>query len=546
MTGVQTCALPISTLRAGLCFKYDNDATTAHRFIETTGGGCAFLDYNNDGLLDIIAVQGGPAPGAAFRPRPHNVLYRNCGNGKFEDVTHAAGLDIDTGYGQGVAVADYDNDGWPDLLITSYGRVTLFHNNHGHFEDVTKSAGLSEKNGPHWATSAAWVDYDRDGKLDLFVCHYASWFPDVERPCLDAEQRPMYCMPTAYAGDTCALYHNNGNGAFTDVTKKAGLAGLEGRALGALWMDADSDGWPDLFVTNDMAPNWLLRNMHNGKFENSGVVAGVAYGPTGQPLSGMGIAAGDFRGTGLEDLFVVNFSNQPRSYFLNNGDSTFRWGSDWATVGGANQPFLAFGVETLDYDLDGHIDLVIGNGHISEAVDADGGSVTYKERQQLLHNRGNGQCEEDLAAAGDLSKPRITRGVAVGDYDNDGRPDILVSGPHSPLTLFHNEGGDGRHWVGFRLEGRRSNRDGIGARLLLSAGNQNQTRVARSGSSYCSHSDIRPLFGVGSAARIDRLEVEWPSGVRQHFRSLACDTYYHILEGGKCEPDRQLMSARPK
>ena len=528
------------SLDAGIRFQYDNDKSDAHRFIETTGGGCAFLDYDNDGLLDILAIQGGPAPGSATRQRPHHVLYRNRGDGTFEDVTAIAGLDKDTGYSQGVAAADYDNDGWTDLLITSYGGVTLYHNHFGHFEAVPGNGGLHEQGGPHWATSAAWIDYDRDGKLDLFICHYASWFPDIDRPCFDAEQRRIYCMPSTYAGDACALYHNNGNGTFTEVTSKAGLSNLQGRALGALAIDADGDGWPDLFVSNDMSPNWLLRNKHDGTFENIGVQAGVAYGPAGQPLSGMGVAAGDFRRLGMEDLFVVNFSGQPRSYFMNDGNGTFEWGSVWANLGDADQPFLAFSVEALDYDLDGNLDLVIGNGHINEAVDAARGSVQFRERQQLLHNRGAGRFDDDVASAGDLNVPRITRGLAVGDFDNDGRPDILVSGPGSPLTLFHNTGADGKHWIGFRLEGTRSNRDGLGTRVSLRAGGRLQTRVVRSGSSYCSHSDTRPLFGLGTSRAVDQMDVEWPSGLNQRFQSQAADRYYHVVEGGKCEAIRQI------
>ncbi len=537
---VITGAFQDVTQQAGLHFRYENGVTPERHFIETTGGGVAFLDYNCDGHLDIFAVQSGAEPGSSPQRRPPCVLYRNRGNGTFEDVTAQAGLAGDMGYGQGVAVADYDNDSWPDLLVTGYGGVHLWHNDHGHFTDVTAKAGLVQKGKPHWATSAVWLDCDRDGWLDLLVCHYASWFPNVDRPCLDQDGRPMYCVPTLYPCDTCVLYHNNGNGTFTDVTRKAGLADLQGRTLGAVSLDYDGDGWPDLYLTNDLAPNWLLHNRHNGTFEEVGVAAGVAMGPEGLPLSGMGVAVGDFAGTGRESLFAGNFSHQPRSYFLNNGDGTFRWASSWGGVGDATQPYLAFGVESLDYDLDGHLDLIVGNGHINDNVDLSGAGVTYREPQQLLHNGGDGRFTEDRENVGDLSRPRTTRGLAVGDYLNNGRAAVLVSGPGDPLGLYCNTGAKNRHWIGFRVQGTRSNRDGVGAQLTLWSGRNRQIRVVHSGSSYCSHSDIRPLFGLGTAGRVDRIEIAWPSGLHQQVSNLAADRYYLWTEGAECVPDPRL------
>jgi hypothetical protein len=528
------------TQSAGLRFQYDNDVTPARRFIETTGGGVAFLDYNCDGNLDIFAVQGGRVAGSRPPSLSRCALYRNRGDGTFEDVTIEAGLGVDMGYGQGVSVADYDNDSWPDLLVTGYGGVHLWHNNHGHFEDVTAKAGLVQKGRAHWATSAVWLDYDRDGWLDLLVCHYASWFPEADRRCFDQNDRPMYCVPTLYPGDNCVLYHNNHDGTFTDVTEKAGLGHLDGRTLSAVSLDYDGDGWPDIFLTNDLAPNWLLHNRRDGTFEEIGAALGVAGGPDGLPLSGMGIAVGDFTGTGDESLFVGNFSHQPRSYYRNNGDGTFRWASMWGGVGDAGQPYLAFGVESLDYDLDGHLDLVIGNGHINDSVDGAGTGVTYREPQQLLHNDGQGRFTEDRAFAGDLGHPRITRGLAVGDYRNDGRSAVLVSGPGDPLTLFRNTGATDRHWIGFRLQGKHCNRDGVGAKLTLWTALQKQTRCVHSGSSYCSHSDVRPLFGLGKATEADRLEIAWPSGTHQTIPRLPADRYYLLTEAEGCVPDPRL------
>lgn len=522
------------TARAGLAFRYDNDATPAHRFIETTGGGCAFLDADNDGLLDVFAVQGGPAPGGTARARPADALCRNQGDGTFRDVTREAGLDGDTGYAQGVAAADYDNDGWTDLLVTRYGGLELFHNRHGRFERVTRAAGLVESGEAHWCTSAAWGDYDRDGFLDLFVCHYASWFPDVDHPCFDEQRQRIYCAPTEYLGDTSELFHNNRDGTFRDVSGRSGIGALSGRALGAAWLDADADGWPDLFVANDMSANWLLRNNHDGTFRDAAAAVGVANGPAGLPLSGMGVAAADFDGDGQEDLFVANFSRQPRSYFRRQGPSIFQWFSARAGVGDANQPFLAFGVESLDYDLDGWPDLVVGNGHVNERVEGD---VTYRERQQLLRNRGDGRFEEDRAAAGDLDAPRVTRGLAVGDFDNDGHPDVLASGPAGGLALFRNDGFRDRHWIGFRLRGSTGNRDGVGARVTVTAGGRPRVRVARSGSSYASRGDPRCLFGLGALAGIDAVEVAWPDGRRTRHAGLAAGRYYLLDEEGGCAPE---------
>lgn len=528
--------------RAGLAFTYDNDASPERRFVETTGGGCAFLDINNDGSLDIFAVQGGPAPGSPPRPRPRNALYLNQGDGTFRDVTAATGLGVDTGYGQGVAAADYDNDGWTDLLVTSYGGLHLFRNRQGRFERVTRQAGLRRRGKPVWPTSAAWGDFNRDGFLDLFVCHYLSWSPDTEQPWFNRLGRRGYCVPLRYPSAVSALYRNNGNGTFTDVTIRSRLAEHSGRALGAVWTDFDGDDWPDLFVANDLAPNWLLRNLQDGTFEDHARVAGVESRPSGDPLAGMGVACADYNSDGWEDLVVTNFSGQPRSYYLTQGHGTFAWATEWAALGESGQPFLAFGVEQFDFDLDGDRDLVIGNGHLDPAVDELGVGVTYRERQQLFRNRGDGSFEEDRRAAGDLQRPRVTRGLAVGDYDNDGRPDCLISGPGTPVTLFRNQGTVERSWVGLRLEGRPSNRGGVGARVELWAGGRKQVQVVRSGSSYCSRSDPRLLFGLGSARRVDRVEVSWPNGARRRYGPLAAKRYYLLPESGDGIPDPQLAA----
>jgi hypothetical protein len=530
------------TREAGLNFVYDNDASPARRLIETTGGGCAFLDFDNDGLLDIFVVQGGPAPGSASRPRPTSALFRNTGSGKFVDFTRAARLDVDTGYGQGVAAADYDNDGWQDLLVTSYGELHLFHNKQGRFHEVTGAAGLMQKRQTQWFTSAAWGDYDADGLLDLAVCVYADWTPENNRNCTDNDDRPIYCVPTMYSEVTSLLYHNEGSGRFRDVSRSSGLASERGRALGALWTDFDGDGRQDLFLANDMSPNLLMHNRGKGKFVNVGYRACVALGPEGRPLSGMGVAAADFRSVSKEDLFVVNFSQQPRSYFRNDGGGCFSWGSHNAGLGNSEQPFLAFGVESLDYDRDGLPDLVVGNGHINDVLGDGIDGVSFRERQQLLRNLGDGRFEEDRRLAGDLEIPRVTRGLAVGDYDGDGRSDVMVVGPKSPLQLFRNQTCPSRHWVGFRTEGVKSNRDGIGSVVRVSFNGSTRQKVVRSGSSYCSRSDLRLVFGLGDSVSSVDVEVLWPSGVRTKSSALQPDRYYLVRENGQVSREPRVAT----
>ncbi len=519
------------TEAAGIRFQYDNDATPHKRYIETTGGGCAFLDFDNDGLLDIVLVQGGPAPGSPARSRPPHALYRNLGNGRFQDVAQEAGLAQDLGYAQGVCAADFDNDGWTDLLITTYGGPRLLKNHKGRFEEVTARAGLRLAGEPHWTLVAAWADYDRDGWLDLFVGNYVSWFPDIDRPCVDGEGRRIYCQPFYYAGDRSWLFRNRRDGTFEDVSAKAGLANLEGAAMGAVWTDIENDGWPDLFVAHDLRRNWLLHNLRGKGFAEVAWAAGVAAAPSGRPLSGMGVAAGDYFGSGREDLFVVNFSKQPRSLFKNDGGGMFHWFGPSAGVGDPNQLLLGWGCEALDYNLDGHLDIVVGNAHINDVIPDTPEGTGYRQRQQLLRNTGSGFVDDE-AAAGDLRKPRTMRGLAVGDYDNDGLADVLLSGPDTPAGLFRNVARPHGNWLGLRLQGVKSNRDGIGARVRLAAAGRTQFRLVRSGSSYCSSSDPRLLFGLANAVEAETVRVEWPSGQVDEVRNLAANRYYLLREGG--------------
>jgi hypothetical protein len=547
---------------AGLQWRFQNGATGRHLFIETTGGGVALFDADNDGWLDLFAVQGGPVPGAAGAARRfprRSVLYHSNRDGTFTDVTVRAGLAAPCGYGQGVAAADYDNDGRTDLYVTAYGGNHLFHNDGGgtrggpvHFTDVTRAAGVADRAAPMpWPLSAAWGDYDNDGRLDLFVCHYVRWSLRENRDCPQADGKLAYCRPQVYEGSHCRLYHNEGGGRFTDVTARSGVGRLTGKSMGAAWVDADEDGWPDLFVTNDTTPSFLLRNNRDGTFTDQGLLAGVAVGPSGEPLSGMGIGVADADGDGHADLAVVNFAGQPKTLYRGLGNGRFADLSYASNLAGSDLQFLGFGMEFLDYDLDGAPDLIYGNGHVLDNPEVLSNGATYAQSQQLFHNAsdrargGSVRFEEDRRSLGDLVHPRVTRGLAVGDVDNDGDPDVVLGAQNGPLQLFRNDGGDRSHWITFRLEGVRGNRDAIGARLSLRTLRLRQTGWVRGGSSYCSQSDRRVTFGLGSEREIRSLTVSWPGGSVQRFGRLPADRFYCLREGARPVPDPRQRAAQP-
>lgn len=527
--------------QSGLHWTYANGATGRHLMPESVGGGVAFFDYNNDGLLDIFALQSGPAPGATGTERnvpKKNVLYRNNGDGTFTDVTAGSGLEIIPGYGQGVSVADYDNDGWPDLYITAYGGNHLFRNNrNGTFIDVTESADVADKisfdhpSETPWPLSSAWGDYDNDGYLDLFVCHYCRWSLAINHDCKNAQGRSGYCRPQVYEPSHCSLYHNNGDGTFTDVSKKMGLDKLWGKSMSAAWLDYDDDGWMDLFVTNDTMPNFLLHNNRDGTFTNKATVTGVAFNEQGQASSGMGIGISDYDNDGRADIFVVNFSGDAKSVFHNIGHGLFEAASAQSGFSSTNLQFLGFGLECFDYDLDGWQDLIVGNGHVLEEADAHDDSSSYAQSQQLFHNNHNRTFTEDLHSLGDLVLPRVTRGLAVGDFDNDGDLDVLMVSQTGPLQLFRNDGGNQNHWLTLRLEGVKSNRDAVGAKVSLRTVHGPQTQWVRGGSSYCSHSDLRLTFGLGDQTAAENFEVRWPSGLTQKIGPLAANRFYWLREG---------------
>jgi hypothetical protein len=527
----------------GMDFTETNGADGSFKMIETTPGGCAFVDVDGDSWLDIVLIQSGATPGTPLvTKRPTCKLYRNQGDGTFRDTTQDAGLAFDQGYAQGVTVGDYDNDGAPDLFITAYDGCFLLHNDgHGRFRDISAKAGVSEKGRHRWATSAAFGDYDGDGHLDLIVLHYVPWTPQTDKTCTDTRGRKAYCSPEVYRTEAPALYHNNGDGTFTDVTAPMGLAGVHGRGLAVLWTDLDDDGKPDLLIANDLQPNMALKN-EGRRFREVGLTSGLAYGPDGETLSGMGLAAGDLDALGRECYAVTNFSGQPHTLYAPGSapglfeDVTYRSG-----IGQPSLPFLAFGIEFADLDRDGLKDIVIGNGHIDPNVADSTVGVTYKQPKLIFHNDGKLRFSRLTDGLGDAATPRVTRGLAVGDFDNDGRLDILANNHNDDAELLHNESRDTNHWAGFQLEGVSCNRDAAGATMTITAGGVRRFARCRLASSYASSSDKRLFFGLGTATAIKAIEVVWPDGKRQRVSGpLQADRYYWLRQGARPVPDPRL------
>jgi tetratricopeptide (TPR) repeat protein len=528
---------------AGLRFTYDNGETPEHPIPETLGGGVAVLDYDGDGWLDVYLVQGGPFPpcGPAFqaagghgrgaRVTPGDRLFRNRGDGTFADVTAAAGIErIGRGYAFGVTAGDYDGDGRPDLFITRFGAYVLLHNQgDGTFADVTERAGLG---GPRdWPTSAAFADLDADGDLDLYVCHYLAW--DAEHPTLcrnpDAPERHVSCLPLRFSACPDHLFRNDG-GRFVDVTAQAGIVDPDGRGLGVVAVDLDDDGRIDLYVANDMTANRFFHNRGNLRFEEIGHMAGVACNAEGCYQAGMGIACGDLDGDGRPDLAVTNFFGESTSFYRNLGQGMFTDATVAVGLKAASRFLLGFGITFLDVDNDGWLDLASANGYIHDLRP----KVPYAMPAQLLvGDRNGGLTDVSEQSGAPWGVPRIGRGLAVADLDNDGRMDLLLVAQNSPLAYFHNQTEAAGHFLTLRLEGTASNRDAIGARVTISAGAQRQTAWRLGGGSYASASDPRLHFGLGPARRIDEIEVRWPSGRVDRFHDLPSDAGYRIREGAE-------------
>jgi len=499
------------TGKAGIQFVHNSGAFGKKFLPETIGPGVAFIDYDNDGWPDIFLVNGTDWPGNAQKHTTPK-LYHNNHDGTFSDVTHKAGLDLEM-YGIGVAVGDYDNDGYDDLFITAYGQSRLFHNNgNGTFTDVTQKAGLAGVK--EFSTSAAWVDYDKDGRLDLVVANYVQWSPENDLYCTMDGKNKSYCTPESYKGTSVRLWHNNGNGTFSDVTQKAGLNDPTSKTLGIAVLDYDNDGWPDLLFSNDTQPNKLYHNNGNGTFTEKAVVAGVAFSEDGVARAGMGVDAFDYDRSGNTSLLITNFSNQMISLYHNEGRGLFVDEAPQSEVGRASLLTLGFGCFFFDYDLDGWPDIFVANGHIDPDIQKVQVNVKYAEMPHLFRNLGKGKFAEVTKSAGaEFASARVGRSAAYADLFNEGRLDILLSTNAGPTHLFRNVAkGNANHSLRIRLTGTKSNRDGIGALVRLTSSDGTQVQMLRSGSSFLAASELTLTFGLGQQSKADVLEILWPSG----------------------------------
>ena len=521
----------IPATASGITWRHVSGRSSESYLPETTGAGCAFLDYDNDGWMDIYLVNSGKCD--FFDPQPplRNALYRNNRDGTFTDVTLKAGV-AGGGYGMGAAVGDYDNDGFPDLYVTEYGRSILYHNNgDGTFTDVTEKAGVAA---PGWGSSAVWFDYDNDGRLDLFVCNFVEFEKSKNQFCgNELTHERYYCIPRIYPPSRSWLFHNNGDGTFTDVSEKSGIAKVIGKAWGVVATDINNDGWMDLFVSNDTMPNYLFLNNHHGGFTESGLDAGVAYSADGRARSGMGVDSGDFDGDGWEDLFVTNVDQEMYSLYRNNRNGTFDDVAAQNGIARTTRSMSGWGVKFFDYDNDGRLDLFIANGHPDDRIERHSSGVTYREPLLLFHNSGHGLQNVSSAAGPVFSEMLAARGMAIGDYNNDGASDVLIAINDGAPLLLKNNAAAGRHWLGLKLIGKTANRDAVGARVIWEAGGVRFSRLKTGGGSYLASHDPRMVLGLGDVKIVTRLEVHWPLpstrvGV---FKDILVDRYLTITEG---------------
>ena len=516
------------TSDAGIQFHHNSGAFGGKLLPETLGSGCAFLDYDADGWQDILLINAMDWPGHKRQPSTLK-LYRNNRNGTFTDVTRAAGLDVEM-YGMGVAVGDYNNDGFPDILVTCVGQNRLFKNTgKGTFLDVTQKSGLGGRQA--MSTSALWFDFDRDGLLDLFVCNYVRWSPEHDVFCSLDGKHKSYCTPEAYRGETCWLFHNKGNGVFEDITAKSGVFDSSSKSLGVAMLDYDQDGWPDLLVANDTQPNKLYRNLHNGTFKDVGMEAGLALSAEGKARAGMGVDTGDFMNAGSTGIAITNFDNEMIGLYRADGRGAYEDVATTAGIGLASKNSLGFGCSFFDVDLDGYLDLAIANGHIDDTVRNIRGNVGYAQPPQLFLNNGKGVFRDVAAEAGPVfNQPKVGRGLAYGDFDRDGDLDLLITTNNGPAFLYRNDLSSGNHSIRFRLVGTKSNRDAIGATVRIELGGARQTRLVKSGSSYLSQSELPVTFGVGQRDRIERVVIQWPSGQSEEYKSLSAGKAYECVE----------------
>ena len=514
---------------AKLAFKHENGATPQKYMPETMAGGSIILDYNNDGWPDIFFVNGGSFVDKQKAAGARHRLYRNNKDGSFTDATAGAGIGV-SGFGMGACSADYDNDGWADLYVTAAGPNKFYHNNgNGTFTDVTEKANVGST---LWSASCASGDIDNDGDVDLYVTNYVDFSVTNNKYCVYSGAARVYCHPNVYNGQPDVLYRNNGDGTFTDISREAGIYRTEGKGLGVVFGDYDGDGWTDIYVANDSTPNFLFHNKGKGVFEETALLAGVAVGNDGQPLAGMGTDMGDIDGDGLLDIFVTNLDRQTHSLYRNLGKGLFANVTFESGVGEATLPFVGFGALFVDYDNDTDLDLAIVNGDVIDNVSLFRDSTSYEQRNLLLQNNGNGKFKDVGVASGPgfaLKKP--SRSLSAADIDNDGDLDLLIGNIGQTADLLRNDDGNKNNSLLVRTIGSKSNRDGIGARLKLTVGGHVLFRDVKAGSSYLSQSDLRVHFGMGLAAKAERLEVLWPSGAVDLLQDIAANQILTVTEG---------------
>jgi len=517
---------------AGLNFKQDSTATDQKYYLETMGTGVAWLDYDQDGLMDLFFVQS--AATDIYKP-PHplrSALFHNNGDGTFTDVTEKAGVGGEGHYGQGVAVGDFDNDGYPDLYVTGYDRAILYHNNgDGTFTDVTAKAGVADQGG--WSTSAGWFDYDKDGWLDLVVTNYIEWTPKTNIWC--GEHKPgyrSYCHPGNYKGQKTKLYHNNHDGTFTDVSDASGVGKPESKGMGVVLADFNNDGWPDIAIANDSWPNFLFINKHDGTFEDVSLYSGVAASEDGLYEAGMGIDAADVDGDGWQDIYITHLDFELNRLYHNSHDGTFTDDTYRSGIGNKAVHLSGVSMKFLDYDNDGWPDILQLNGAMLDNIQLYHSEVAYKEPLLMFRNLGKGQFEKVSDSLGpDFMRPIVGRGLATADFDNDGDIDIVTNNGGDYPSLLCNDGGNANHWLTILLIGTKSNRDGTGASLRLTSGGESHVEQAKGGMGYMSASDPRIHFGLGKNTKIDSIEITWPSGQVDRLNDVVVDQIIAVQEG---------------
>jgi hypothetical protein len=523
-------AIPPSA--SGITWVHANAMSPDRYLPETMGPGVAFFDYDNDGWVDIFMVNSGDADFFVSKPPLKNALYHNNRDGTFTDVTDKAGLTGGHTFGMGCAVGDFDNDGYQDLIVTAYGTCTLYKNNgNGTFTDVTDKAGVAA---PGWTTSAVWFDYDNDGRLDLFLCSFVEFSLKSNVICGDNKLgKRFYCIPRVFKPTPNFLFHNNGDGTFTEVGAGTDIHKALGKGLGVVATDVNNDGLVDLFVANDTVQNFLFINRGKGKWDEIGLMAEVGYSANGTPRSGMGVDAADINGDGRQDLFVANVDQEMFSLYRNDGNETF---TDIAAPNGVAQAtrlLSGWGLKFFDYDNDGLVDLFLANGHPDDMIDQYSQQVRYKEPLLLFHHDGTKLVNVSAQAGPAFQASFPARGLAVGDYNNDGRIDVLVGNNGGAPLLLKNNAGEGNHWLGVKLQGTSCNRDAVGATITWSFGDARRSRFKSSGGSYLSAHDVREVLGAGLSPKIDWIEIKWPqpSGRVERFTNLPIDRYVTIVEG---------------